>query len=133
MRNGIVFMILMALFGSCSKSKVPKDLLNPDKMQAVYWDYLKADLFVNEFVRKDSTKNLELESARLQNQVFQLHKTTRKQFYSSYDYYMHHPDLMKGLLDSMISKQQNANKLQDSLRQKKLKPFVLPDSNKTAL
>lgn len=114
------FLVLLATVCGCSKSKAPKDLLPPDKMQAVYWDYLRADVFVNEFVRRDSTKSLEIESARLQNQVFKLHKTTRKQFYDSYNYYMHRPELMKPLLDTIIEKRQAEKKAQDSAGRGKL-------------
>jgi len=129
MMKGSILLAFILLAAGCGKSDLPKDLLPPDKMQAVYWDYLKADIFVNEFVRRDSTRNLETESARYQNQVFQLHKTDRKQFYSSYNYYMHHPELMKPLLDSMIEKGQNENKLRDTINAKKQQLLKGTDSN----
>ena len=115
MRNLLIWALLFTVV-SCSRSKVPKDILPPEKMQAVYWDYLKVDVFVNDFVRRDSSKNLDIESARLQNQVFQLHKTNRKQFYSSYDYYLRNPGLMKPILDTMIKRRQDEAAVLDSLK-----------------
>ena len=112
--------ILLALVGSlaaCSKSKLPKDVLEPEKMQAVYWDYLRADIFANEHVRLDSSKNLALENAKLQLQVFQLHKISKEQFYKSYEYYLNHRELMKDMLDTMLVRQkQKIEKPADSLK-----------------
>ncbi|HSN59576.1 MAG TPA: DUF4296 domain-containing protein [Ferruginibacter sp.] len=99
--------ILVALlFSSCSKKKVPSDILSPEKMQAVYWDYIRADVFANEFIKKDSSKNVEVENARLQQAVFKLHKVTKVEFYKSYDYYLNHQLLMKEMIDTMLARQQ---------------------------
>lgn len=99
--------ILVALlFSSCSKKKVPSDILPPEKMQAVYWDYIRADVFANEFIKKDSSKNVEVENARLQQAIFKLHKVSKVEFYKSYDYYLNHQLLMKDMIDTMIARQQ---------------------------
>ncbi len=128
MRTGCL-LLLLAILG-CSKSKVPKDVLSPEKMQAVYWDYVRADVFANEFIRRDTNLKVEIESARLQNQVFQLHKTTRTQFYSSYDYYRSKPELMKAMLDTIIQKQQAKPKTEDTSKLKRKRNLLLPDSLK---
>ncbi len=100
----LVLSLLFFLF-SCSKRKVPKDILGLEKMQAVYWDYMRADVFANEFVRKDSSKNPLLESAKLQNKVFALHKISKETFYKSYEYYLGKPLLLKELVDTMLVRQ----------------------------
>jgi hypothetical protein len=128
MRNCYVLGLFLII--GCSKSKVPKDLLPPDKMQAVYWDYLRADVFANEYVRRDTSLNVVIESARLQNQVFQLHKTNRKQFYTSYEYYLQTPERMKAMLDTIIHKQQVTTRMQDSLRSKTKTNLQLRDTIK---
>jgi len=84
---------------------MPADILGMEKMQAVYWDYMRADVFANEFVRRDSSKNVPVESARLQQKVFELHKITKETFYKSYDYYLRKPVLLKELLDTMLVRQ----------------------------
>ena len=91
------------LFTSCaSDSETPKGIITPDKMQAVLWDIIKANAFTNEFIKKDSSKNLSEENKRLQEQVFAIHKVTKADFYNSYDYYKSNTPLFKKMLDSMI-------------------------------
>jgi hypothetical protein len=129
MRNGLFLALLFAI--GCNQQKVPKDLLPPDKMQVVFWDYLRADVFANEYVRRDTSLNVEIENARLQNQVFQLHKTSREQFYNSYEYYLQQPGMMKAILDTMIQNQQDEFKLKDSSRSKGKINILSPDSVKS--
>jgi ABC-type antimicrobial peptide transport system ATPase subunit len=97
---------MLLLIFSCSKSKTPPGILKPEKMQAVFWDYIRADVFTNQFIKKDSAKNVELENARLQQQVFKLHNTTKETFYKSYEYYLNHQGLMKDMMDTMMVRQQ---------------------------
>lgn len=113
----IILLALVVSLVACSKSKLPKDILEPEKMQAVYWDYLRVDIFANEYVRLDSSKNLALENAKLQLQVFQLHKISKEQFYKSYEYYLNHREMMKDMLDTMLVRQkQKIDKSADSLK-----------------
>lgn len=110
---GFSFIVFML---SCSKRKVPKTVLHIDKMQAVYWDYIRADVFANEFVRKDSSKNVLIESARLQQMVFDRHKVSKDEFYKSYNFYLKNPPLLKEMLDTMLVRQP---KLYEQQNQKK--------------
>ena len=102
----IALTLLAVLLYSCSESKLPSGILEPEKMQAVYWDYISADVFSNEFIRKDSSKNAALENKKLQEQIFRLHKISKETFYKSYDYYLNHQLLMKDMLDTMLVRQQ---------------------------
>ena len=102
----IAFIMLTISLYSCSESKLPSGILEPEKMQAVYWDYISADVFSNEFIRKDSSKDAALENEKLQEQIFQLHKVSKATFYKSYDYYLNHQLLMKDMLDTMLVRQQ---------------------------
>ena len=124
MRTPIVLSICVLLFGitSCSDSKVPKSVMDIEQMQAVYWDYIRADVYANELVRSDTNRNAVKENARLQEDIFLLYKLSKEEFYESYDYYLNHPTLMKEMLDTMAVRQQSkidiANKKkasQDSL------------------
>ncbi len=92
------------LFSCGDKSQIPSEIITPDKMQLVLFDVLRADAFVFDFIKKDSTKNVEEESIKLQQQIFIVHKVTKEAFYKSYDFYKTRPDLMLPLLDSMINK-----------------------------
>jgi hypothetical protein len=102
MKNLIGYLILIFL-ASCSQNKIPKDILPKEKMQAVLWDYMRADAFTTDYISKDSTKNLLLENVKLQKEIFNYHHTTKEQFYKSYDYYVNHSDVLTEMLDSIIA------------------------------
>ncbi len=92
-------------FISCnSKNDIPSGILKPAKMQLVLWDVLEADAFVNNFVSKDSSKVLAIESVKLQKDIFTIHKITKDEFFNSYNFYKANPSLIQPLLDSLINK-----------------------------
>jgi len=76
-------------------------------MEKVLWDVLKVDAYTKNYFLKDTTKNIVLENAKMQFQVFALHNITKDQFYKSYQYYLANSNLIKPLLDSIAN---NANK-----------------------
>jgi len=100
-----LLLITAVCLAACSKAKIPKDILPPEKMQAVYWDYLQADAFANEFVRRDTSKTIETESAKLQLQVFKIHKVSKEEFYKSFEFYLNHREMLKDMLDTMLVRQ----------------------------
>lgn len=114
-RLAVVFSLVLF---SCSQKKSPPGFLGIEKMQSVYWDYMRADAFANEYIRIDTTKNVEVESARLQQKVFKLHKVSRESFYSSYDYYLKNPPLLKQMLDTMLVRQPKLHEEQKKIKQK---------------
>jgi hypothetical protein len=101
--KSILIIVLIGLcFASCKdKNALPAGILNREKMQSVLWDVIRAGAFTNTFIKKDSTKNLVLEDAKLQNEAFAVNHVTKDEFYASYDYYKLHPELMADLLDSI--------------------------------
>lgn len=117
--------IILACFvlGSCKTDKVPKDVLAPEKMQAVFWDYIRADVFAKEYLSADSTKNAEKENARLQQLVFDKHKVSKSTFYKSYDYYLHHETVLTGMLDTMLVRQQALHDSADARRNRAIRPI----------
>ncbi len=101
----LLILVLITIATSCdSKNKIPKNVLTKAKMQVVLWDVLQADAFAYNFVTKDSTKKPEAELAKLQKQIFAVHKVTKENFYESYNWYMAHPQIMLPILDSMSTK-----------------------------
>ncbi|MDB5203385.1 MAG: hypothetical protein JWQ27_2794 [Ferruginibacter sp.] len=111
--------MLAAMFlYSCGNSR-PSGVLAEDKMQEVLWDYVQADVFAKDFISKDSALNDTAENIKLQKQVFAAHKITREQFYKSYEYYLHHDNDMKVMLDSLLARQTRKKALLDSQRVKK--------------
>lgn len=124
MRIILIIAMLAAVF-SCSKPKVPSGIMKPEKMQAVLWDFIRVDVYANETLRRDTTKNVELENAKLQQQVFQLHNITKDEFYKSYEYYLKNQQLMKSMIDTMLVRQQKIKEMQQDTS---IKPFQVKDS-----
>ncbi len=119
MRHIVVACTVVFFLFSCSNKKVPREVLGIEKMQAVYWDYLRADVFANEYVRRDSSKNPSIESARLQQKVFDLHKVSKEKFYKSYEYYLGKPLLLKEMLDTMLVRQPKIHEKENARRRRR--------------
>ncbi len=103
MRKINILLVGMVLLYSCgNKDKNTAGVLKPEKMQAVLWDVIKADVFTTDFIKKDSGKNAAAENLKLQQQIFAIHKITRADFYDSYDYYKENTVEFKKVIDSMV-------------------------------
>jgi hypothetical protein len=94
------FIIFSSLLLACSSS-IPRDVLPPDKMKQIVFDLVRADQFVDNYVIKDTSAKIKDRRITLYEQVFAIHKTNRKEFYKSYQYYQQHPDKNKILFDSL--------------------------------
>jgi hypothetical protein len=97
-------MVLLGLLSCGGGRGGSSGILSREKMQAVMWDIIAADVLTDRFIKKDSSKNAAAENMQLKNKIFALHKVTREDYYKSYDYYIAHSDLMKVILDSMAAK-----------------------------
>lgn len=117
-------MLLLMVFCSACRQELPAGVLPPEKMEKVLYDYLSADVYVYEYLSRDSSVSEEAESARLQQQVFEKHKISREDFYRSYRYYIQHPEQMRAVIDSLVTK-----KPEKSKRSKKLKPLKVYDQS----
>lgn len=100
MKRTITGCMIAVFMFSCSSQ--PSNVLKPAKMKEVLWDIIRAESFTNEFISKDSSKNLALENVKLQKAIFAKHHVSREEYYASYYYYQDHPNEMQVLLDSMI-------------------------------
>jgi Domain of unknown function (DUF4296) len=100
----VAIVVITVLLSCKNKNSMPADVLPPEKMQKVFWDVLRTDAFAFNYIKNDTTKIPEAELVKLQTQVFAVHKTSKEQFYKSYDFYKTHPDLMQGVLDTIINK-----------------------------
>lgn len=101
MRISIVALLLILFLAACSYSPVPKGVLTINKMYPAVKDIMEVDEFINGYVMKDSAINIKEKRSSLYEQVFALHQTDRKQFFTSYTYYQQHPPLLKQLYDSL--------------------------------
>lgn len=104
--------ILTIVFISCTNTtKLPEDIIPPNKMEGVLWDILQAERFSNLFLFKDSAKvDVTVEKFNLYESVFQIHKVSKDEFIKSYKYYLSRPDLAKAMFDSMTVKAERKKK-----------------------
>ena len=106
MRYFFSFLMASLLFFSCSdKKKFPEDIIKPEKMKLVMWDFVKADVMSQEFTKREHPGTDTLENVKMQQIIFNKYKISKAEFYKSYEYYYSHPDLMNALLDSITASQ----------------------------
>ena len=103
MRIYCILILIIAFSGCRDKDGLPNGILKKDKMQSVLWDMIQAESYTTQYIKKDSIKNSFLENAKLQQQIFALHKIGRADFYDSYEYYKNHIELMRAVLDSITA------------------------------
>ena len=93
---------LSIIFFSCIQdNKVPGNIIEPVRMQELMWDLFRSDAFITNFAGKGDTTFKQLkESVLLYRQVFEIHKTNKKEFEKSLEWYQQHPSAMKSILDT---------------------------------
>lgn len=98
----VYFLLCTIFLYACSTNT--KDILSAEKMEIILWELTKADAFTQEFIVKDTNADLTKENLKLQQKIFTNNSTDKITFYKSYDYYLHHEELLKPLLDSIVVK-----------------------------
>ncbi|MGG9971596.1 DUF4296 domain-containing protein [Ferruginibacter sp. SUN002] len=117
MRLIVLLLVVTFLFG-CNGGATSGEILSKKKMQQVWWDIIKADVYTTQILRHDALKGIDTVNIKLQQQIFDLHKVSKESFYKSYAYYKDHPNEMQVILDSMA-----ANKMRED-RFKFSKPYL---------
>jgi hypothetical protein len=94
---------LFSLLVSCGGSNsVPDSVIQPEKMETLLFDMLRADQFLADYVFPlDSTVSKPKESVALYNKIFEIHGVTADQFKKSFGYYSDHPALLRIVMDSI--------------------------------
>lgn len=119
MMKAACFFCITIFFISCNSDAVPKDVLPKEKMEAVLWDYISADLYVKNMLARDSANNIKEATYRLQEKVFAKNNTDRNTFTKSYNWYQSHDAVFMPLLDSITAKQaRNVEKERNAGRKK---------------
>lgn len=98
----LLTIFFLFVFISCNTKKV----LPLNTMRLVIWEMACADEMVLEQQAKDtSLKKNQTDSLRktLYQKVFSIHKISKDEFYTSYNYYLQKPDVFKTLIDSVQS------------------------------
>lgn len=98
----LVYLFTLVFLAACN-SGTPKNVLPINTMKVVMLDMLKADEWYARKLVGDTLLLKVKEDIPLYEQVFAVHKLTKKQFFDSYHYYESHPVAYKELVDSLES------------------------------
>ena len=99
----LVYLLLVCVLLVSCNSGTPKNVLPVNTMKVVMFDMLKADEWYARKLIGDTLMLKVKEDIPLYEQVFAVHKLTKKQFFDSYHYYESHPVAYKELVDSLES------------------------------
>lgn len=115
-----LFVLLFPLFIFCSCSgDVPKDVMPPQKMEAVLYDVIRADEWTDFARLQDSTFLPFSKRASLYDSLFRLHRIRKEEYRKSMAFYQSRPDLLKEILQSLRTKSDTALKqLSDTTKHK---------------
>ena len=103
MRQRLVYLLLVIVLLAGCNGGTPKNVLPVNTMKVVMFDMLKADEWYARKLVGDTLMLKVKEDIPLYEQVFAVHKITKKQFYDSYHYYEAHPISYIELVDSLES------------------------------
>jgi len=93
--------ILSFIFIGC-QTKVAKDkLVDMKTMQTVVWQLIQADEYYTRVSVIDSTWKADKKNVEFYQQIFDLNKVDRVEFYKTIDYLQRHPIEFKELIDSV--------------------------------
>ena len=100
MKKPIIIGILF--LAACASSDTKKGKLLPFKtMQQTVWQLMQVDEYLTRQIQTDTTIQPSLKKAQFYQQVFNINKVDRVQFYTTMDYFDKHPVEMKVLMDSV--------------------------------
>lgn len=110
----ILFSVILI---GCS-GPVPKGIINQEEIQAIIYDLMQTDEYLSTQLN-DTAINEKMQRSIYYEQVFRLHNTTRKSFYSSYQFYQKRPDLHKKIFENISDS--ILRKLADTTSRKNIK------------
>ncbi len=113
-----LLVLFLPFFFSCS-GDVPKGVLPPQKMEAVLYDIVRTDEWVDFARMGDSTFQPFSRRTALYDSVFRLHQISKEDYRKSMAFYQTRPDLLKEILQSLRTKSDTALKrLSDTTKHK---------------
>jgi hypothetical protein len=100
MKKTIIIGILFLT--ACASKETKNGKLLPIKtMQQTVWQLMQVDEYLTRQIQTDTTIQPSLKKAQYYQQVFNINKVDRVQFYTTMDYLDKHPVEMKVLMDSV--------------------------------
>lgn len=101
MRRATICACFVVLLLPACRSNGPGAVFAVDSMKVYMWDMMRADELYVRILSKDSTAARRKWNVHLYKEVLAIHKISKGQFDSSYNYYASNPLLYKVLIDSL--------------------------------
>ncbi len=101
MRKCLYIILSIAFLSSCVKDRKKEGEIPLDKMKVVVWQLMKADEYFTRKSLADSTWKNTRKNVQFYQQIFDLNKVDRAQFYQQINYLETHPVEFKVLMDSV--------------------------------
>ena len=115
--NRIFYLIIITLCFYACKPGIPKDIIQPDKMQQVLIDIHLVDGYISTLPGIDTAKKV---GSSYYKGIYDKFEIDSALYNNSLDYYYKHPDVMKKMYDSIsvklaVLKDKNAMLIEDPL------------------
>ena len=110
MRILVILASLIFFFACSSGENIPDSVLPPKKMEAIFWDMLRADELAGQYKLTDTSRTTLQIHSELYDKIFSLHKISRDEFNKSFKFYQTRPDLFKPMLESLSKRSDKAVK-----------------------
>ena len=93
--------ILSFILWGCQNKAAKDKLVDMKTMQTVVWQLMQADEYYTSVSVIDSTWKADKKNVEFYQQIFDLNKVDRVEFYNTIDYLQRHPTEFKELIDSV--------------------------------
>ena len=93
--------ILSCILLGCSTPSAKDKRVDMKTMQTVVWQLMQADEYYTRVAVVDSTWVADKKNVEFYQQIFDLNKVDRVEFYNTIDYLQRHPIEFKELMDSV--------------------------------
>jgi hypothetical protein len=93
--------VLSFILWGCQTKSAKDKLVDRRTMQTVVWQLIQADEYYTRVSVIDSTWKIDKKNIEFYQQIFDLNKVDRVEFYNTIDYLQRHPIEFKELIDSV--------------------------------
>jgi len=93
-------MLIGVLIACTTKDKkIPKDIMGINEMKLIVWDLSQAGAYASMLKEKDTS--IKTVNTAYLAEVLKMHSISKKDFFTSFDFYQQNPVLNKELFDSV--------------------------------